>query len=257
MSARVVKMLLASAVWLLAPGHASAGNAPQWAATEGPFGGTVQALQTLPDGSVIAGTLNGGVFYRRSLQSSWQRADWPLAVADVRGFATDGDTLYAVSNGGGIAASRDAGLSWEPLNTRSFETELAAVAVRGNFILIGARRGVLLRSYDAGVSWQRIRIRQTRTAISAIHITDDTVWVATNGGGVFVSHDRALSFRPRLAGLRNRNALSLARLGDAVIVGTRAGVYRFEQNSWQPIGKFARRLPVVSLLVMDDELFAG
>jgi photosystem II stability/assembly factor-like uncharacterized protein len=257
MSARLARTVLIGALWLLATGPAGAAEAPQWVATEGPYGGTVQALQALSDGSVIAGTLNGGVFYRRSLDSQWQRADWPLAVADVRGFAAYEDTLYAVSNGGGIAVSHDAGVSWEPLNTRSFETELAAVASRDNFILIGARRGVLLRSYDAGVSWQRIRIRQTRTAISAILITDDTVWVATNGGGVFVSHDRALSFRPRLAGLRNRNALSLAQLGDDVLVGTRAGVYRFEQDRWQPIGKFAGRLPVVSLLATEDELFAG
>ncbi len=257
MSARVAKLLLAGAWLLLAPAYAGADDAPQWGATEGPYGGTVQALHTLSDGSVIAGTLNGGVFYRRSLASDWQRADWPLAVTDVRGFAEDQDILYAVSNGGGVAASRDAGLTWEPLNTRSLETELATIAVRGNFILIGARRGVLLRSYDGGVSWQRIRIRQTRTNVSAVHITDDTVWVATNGGGVFVSHDRALSFRPRLAGLRNRNALSLAQLDDSVIVGTRAGVYRFEQDKWRQIGRFPRRLPVVSLLTADEDLFAG
>ncbi|MDH3714282.1 MAG: hypothetical protein OET44_10590 [Gammaproteobacteria bacterium] len=257
MSVRLASMVLIGALWLLAAGSAGAAEAPRWAATEGPYGGTVQALQTLSDDSVIAGTLNGGVFYRRSLDGHWQRADWPLAVADVRGFAASGNTLYAVSNGGGIAASQDAGASWVPLNTRSFETEFATVASRDNFILIGARRGVLLRSYDAGVSWQRIRIRQTRTAISAILITDDTVWVATNGGGVFVSHDRALSFRPRLAGLRNRNALSLAQIGDEVLVGTRAGVYRFEHDSWQPIGRFARRLPVVSLLATGDDLFAG
>ncbi|MDH3453481.1 MAG: hypothetical protein OEN20_13810, partial [Gammaproteobacteria bacterium] len=150
-----------------------------------------------------------------------------------------------------------AGASWTPLNTRRYETELAAVASEGDFILVGARRGVLLRSYDGGISWQRVRIRQTRTAISAIHIIADTVWVATNGGGVFVSHDRALSFQPRLAGLRNRNALSLAELGDAMIVGTRAGVYRFSGDSWQQIGRFPRRLAVVSLLVSGKDIFAG
>lgn len=257
MSARVAKLLLAGVLSLLAPGYAGAGEAPKWGATTGPYGGTVQALHSLTDGSVLAGALNGGVFYRTSLDGRWQRADWPLAVTDVRGFAEYDDVVYAVSNGGGIAASRDAGVTWEPLNTRSLENELAAVAVQGKFILIGARRGVLLRSYDGGVSWQRIRIRQTRTNISAIHIADDTVWVATNGGGVYVSHDRALSFRPRLAGLRNRNALSLAQLGDKVIVGTRAGVYRFEQNKWQQIGKFPRRMPVVSLLVTDEAIYAG
>ncbi|MBS1978356.1 MAG: hypothetical protein JST46_13385 [Bacteroidetes bacterium] len=71
----------------------------QWAQTNGPYGGTVNAL-FVNSGRLFAGT-TGGVYLSTNGGSSWSPASAGLTTGDTKAFTINGSNIFAGTNGGG------------------------------------------------------------------------------------------------------------------------------------------------------------
>ncbi len=178
----------------------------QWGQTNGPYGGCIHALFATPEGILLAGTGDQGIFRSTDLGNSWSPVTVEITEFNegydeaVLAFAQKEDTIY-VSMSSGLYASTDIGKTWQYVSTEPQTEMITGIIIIGNRIYI---------STDSG---------------------EDSV------GGVWYSDD-AKSWKPMNEGLVDGRIHKFANIGTTLVVGTGEGVaYRKKaaDNSWHPI----------------------
>ncbi len=134
-----------------------------WTQTNGPYGGTVMSLHATPEGTLFAGTSEGGIFRSTDGGDTWVSASEGLQIPPDRGLPSllvltqKAKTLYAGTNGG-LFYSIDSGDSWQQL--AHFQDEMvgiSGVAFIGDTIYIGRHiEESVFFSNDNGKSWSQI-----------------------------------------------------------------------------------------------------
>ena len=170
-----------------------------WTQTNGPYGGTITALHTTPEGTLFAGTSEGGIF--RS--------------------ADGGDTWVSASEG----------LQVPPDNRLP---SLLVLTQEGNTLYAGANNG-LFYSINGGDSWQQLTHFQDAFGISGVTIIDDTLYIGRYvQESVFCSSDNGKSWAQIDSGLTDRGGPVLFASGTTLFAQMRRHVFRLKvgENSW-------------------------
>jgi photosystem II stability/assembly factor-like uncharacterized protein len=185
-----------------------------WKAARGETG----ALLTLaagPDGLLLAGAAQTGVFRSEDGGASWEPSSEGLAahlfvqLAVSPRFAAD-RTLYSVSLDDGLTRSRDAGESWERIGTGLEEREVTGLTLSPGFgadgTMFAATDQGLHRSTDAGATWQQIADELSDQAVRVAALSpsfegDGTLFVSAAEGTeegaatrLWISRDRGDSW---------------------------------------------------------------
>ena len=208
----------------------------QWSKTNGPVGGTVPNLYATVNGDVFAGT-QGGIFRLSADQSMWERI-YQRDIFSYReqlsgmhsGPMVEKDGILYLATDKKIISSKDRGKTWKTFSVHPGGGLIDMVMVDQTFYLclkdevrLSDDNGVY-RSEDNGTSWVRITPfdnKYPNIEPRAIAVVDNTVYVGTNKG--------------------------LYRLNEAT----------WEQIFLDEIGKKSKHLPIITLEVKDNVLYAA
>ena len=136
-----------------------------WTQTNGPYGGTVGSLHATPEGTLFAGTAEGGIFRSTDSGATWVPASEGLRIyqdsmfhifPDISALAQKGNTLYAGTSGD-LFYSTNNGDSWQQLTHFQRDWGISGVAIVGDTVYIGRReQESIFFSNDDGKSWTQI-----------------------------------------------------------------------------------------------------
>ena len=121
-----------------------------WTQTKGPSGGIITALHPMPDGSLLAGTLLGGISRSTNNGERWVHASEGLGISPsaINAFAQKGNTVYVGTDDGLFYLTKNSE-SWQQLA----DGNISGVAVIGDTIYIARLGGSVLFSNNDGESW--------------------------------------------------------------------------------------------------------
>jgi len=164
-------------VWMLLLGvwglHANAEEVI-WEQTNGPCGGTILSLLAIPDGTLYAGTVGGGVFCSGDAGNSWTPAG--LTNHNVLSLAVLGTTLYAGTAGGGIFRAKDGGNSWTQVNTGLTDRRVRSLAVLGTTLYAGTVRDGVFRLEDTSDYWAQVNTGLINRRIQSFVVLGTTLY---------------------------------------------------------------------------------
>lgn len=219
-----------------------------WEQTNGPYGGSVQALFQTSAGDVLSGTALGGVFRYDDNDSTWTY----LGLSDelIWAFAeAPGGILYAGVTGG-VFRSTDSGRAWQHVLVLDAPV-CALLATPAGDLFAGshlqdypARDGRLFRSRDGGQSWQRSESGLKGIGVSALLAAEDGslfagTWSETDyGAGIFRSLDGGDTWQE--SGLIGTAVFALvAGSADRLLAATDQGVFVSTDTgrTWQALGE--------------------
>jgi photosystem II stability/assembly factor-like uncharacterized protein len=185
-----------------------------WKAAKGETG-AILTLATGPDGLLLAGAAQAGVFRSEDGGASWASSSEGLSarlfvqLAVSPRFAED-KTLYSVSLDDGLTRSTDAGESWERVGTGLEEREVTGLTLSTGFgedgTMFAATDQGLYRSTDAGATWGKIAPELSGLAVRFVALSpsferDGTLFVsaaesAEEGAAtrLWISRDRGESW---------------------------------------------------------------
>ena len=139
-----------------------ASNKIGWTQTNGPYGGMITALHTTPEGTLFAGTSEGGIFRSTDGGETWISTSEGLRVYEnnmlpvIFALTQKGNTLYA-GTGGDVFCSTDGGDLWQQLTHFQHEWGISGVTIIDDRLYIGrySQESVFV-STDNGKSWTQI-----------------------------------------------------------------------------------------------------
>jgi photosystem II stability/assembly factor-like uncharacterized protein len=184
----------------------------------------VVALALSPDGTVIAGTAQDGVFVSTDRGASW--IAWNFGLIDLNVYALalspdfERDHIIFAGTVSGIFESRNGGRSWKETSFPMNAAPVLSLAVSpANLIYAGTEAHGLFVSDDGGSSWRQVG-EFASSGINAVQVADGQAWllagqqVASGAEGRWQAH----GFMPD-----GRLGIALLRRPHAVIVGCADG----------------------------------
>ena len=173
-----------------------------WTQTNGPYGGMVGALHVTPEGTLFAGTGEGGIFRSTDGGDTWTPTSEGLRIYQ--------DSMSYVLPG------------------------ISTLIQKGNTLYAGTN-GDLFYSIDSGDSWQQVTHFQRDWGISGVAIIGDTLYIGRpEQESVFFSNDNGKSWTQIDNGLTDRDGPRLFASGTTLFAQMRRHVFRLKagEKSW-------------------------
>ena len=172
------------------------------------------------EGTIIAATLDGGIYRLNENTLSWS-------------------TIIA---GPGIDDDR-----------------LSSMAIDGKDIFIGTDSSGMFRTTIDGGEWKAIDLGLPQSRIVALTTNGSYLFASTYSQGLFRSSDKGESWIQLSNGLERRSVLSLSAKGNTVFAGTFNGVYRSDNNGtdWMPANSGIENTYIYLFLLNGNNIYAG
>jgi len=162
----------------------------------------LSALAVAPNGALLAGALDGGLFSSFDYGVSWEPGRVaPEFLAPVKtlamspNFAKDG-SAFAATDGAGLLASRSSGRRWEDSGFGLGDDVVWALAVTDDWseretMFASTSEGVFV-SHNGGRAWRETELLLEDDTVSVLmtspsYSDDKTVWAATESGALYRS----------------------------------------------------------------------
>lgn len=242
-----------------------------WQQTNGPTGGSVQALLLTPAGHLFAGTPGSGIFRSTDEGDTWTQINMGLTNLDVRAFARNLSGHLFAGTAGGVFRSSDHGDAWEQISTGLASTNIRAFVVNDLGYLFAGTAGGVFGLPNNGTTWTQLAVGLTNRDVRALALnTWRRVFLfAGTPGGIFRSADNGSTWSRINTGLTNtrvqalvvNKASGLAGTPSHLFAGTQGGgVFRSTDNgdTWTPINTGLTNRDVRVLIVNAlGHIFAG
>ncbi len=187
----------------------------QWAQTNGPYGGWVNAL-AISGTNLFAGTGGGGLSFHQQRHKLDCGQFWLDEYLCRRPYCLGHESLCRT--GGGVFLSTNNGTSWTVVNSGLTNTYVRALTVSGTNLFAGTNGGVFL-STNNGTSWTAVNSGLPNTYVYALTVSGTNLFAGT-GGGVFLSTNNGTSWTAVNSGLPNTYVFSLTVSGTNLFAGT-------------------------------------
>jgi hypothetical protein len=227
-------------------------------------------------GTLLAGTLGGGVFRSMNEGASWGTANTGLTHSTIRALAAVPDgyvgTVYFAGTDAGVFRSNAWGTTWWAVNSGLTNTQVRAFTfyfegsdendgIGANDLLVGTSGGGVFRS-DMGTSWIAKNSGLTHLDVRALAASSSyaVTFAGTNGGGVFRSTSIWGGWTPINSGLTHTTVQALAAKGTKLFAGTPAGVFVSSDDGasgWSPASAGLSNLDVTALAADATHLYAA
>lgn len=247
-----------------------------WQQSNGPFAGVVQSIAMAPDGAMVVGTKDGGVFRSVNNGTSWTIINSGLTSYDVTALVIKhNELMFAgtrwdgyIGRYSGVFRSTNNGVSWTIVGSGfppNSDVNALAINSLGHIFAGTPYTGVasssgLFLSTDNGNSWQQTALRVT-TVLCLLFNSSGMLFVGTNSDGIFRSIDNGTTWVQINSGIRTNRIMCLAIDSTGIIyAGTDSGVYRSSNNgsTWAQVNSGLTSSYVLSLAVNPSgTIFAG
>jgi len=164
----------------------------------------LSALAVAPNGALLAGALDGGLFVSFDYGLSWEQGRVPseflapvTTLAMSPNFGKDG-SAFAATDGGGLLASRSSGRKWEDSGFGLGDDMVWALAVTDDWsereVMFAATSEGVFVSQNGGRSWRATELLLDDDTVSVLKASptfskDKTAWAATESGVMYRSQD--------------------------------------------------------------------
>ena len=207
---------------------------------------------------VVAGSYNDNkVYISMNKGHDWQlRGEIPISY-NIRGFATLGNEIYAVT-GVGVWKSVDNGVNWKDVNNGITNVNTRAIIVIGEKILVGTYGHGVFRSTNNGDRWYTVNKGLTNLVIRDFTTNGEKLFVATDIG-VFVCPDSVINWESASNGLPGSRVLALTNDDINIFAGSGAGVFYSPDNgaNWTAVNNGLSNLSIWALTSYENNIFAG
>ena len=169
----------------------------------------LSALAVAPNGALLAGALDGGLFVSFDYGLSWEQGRVPseflapvTTLAMSPNFGKDG-SAFAATDGGGLLASRSSGRKWEDSGFGLGDDMVWALAVTDDWsereVMFAATSEGVCVSRNGGRAWRETDLMLDDDVVSALVVSPDferdhTVYAGTEGGQLYVSRNEGRSW---------------------------------------------------------------
>lgn len=217
----------------------------QWAQTKGPYGGTIYALTTYPNGNgstnIMAGT-SSGAFISTDNGTNWTPVSIvnnvfqpPVSFLATAPDSSGGTYIYAGLGGFGfggygIYLSDDNGSTWTDIGLDYAGPQALAIdtTVQGSLRLIAGTSQGVYTSTDNGTKWTPVNNGLTITDIKALAVASDgldtTYWFAgTYDGGMFISKDHGTNWKAANSGIPTPQGFSSPGISSIAVIPNGSG----------------------------------
>jgi photosystem II stability/assembly factor-like uncharacterized protein len=208
-----------------------------WRPTNGPYGGRIFQLACTPEGAMLAGIENFGLFRSTDDGETWQQTS--LTSQTVDAFAIDGGgRLFAgVYSASGVFISSDDGLTWTQSNAGLNQDAVVSLAITSSdHIFAGTFYNGVFRSTDGGTHWtpSRLPIVSDFYSVRSMCVdSSDNVYAAVAGNGLLRSSDDGETWTQ--AGFEGADIQSLICASSTeILAAPYGGIYRSTDSggSW-------------------------
>jgi photosystem II stability/assembly factor-like uncharacterized protein len=197
----------------------------------------VTALAAFPDGLLLAGTGDDGVFLSHNGGSNWTR--WNFGLLDMHIFALAavewrdparadhaGERVIFAGTETGLFRSDNLGRSWHEVEfPMDAAPVLSLLVLDDETLLAGTETGALFRSTDRGVRWEPVAQELFSAEVSALVKTGSGL-AAASGDQVWYSQDGASTWRAICQAEDGSSFLCLAGSADGeLLAGTSSGKF--------------------------------
>jgi len=261
-----MKRLLCALMVLLSVALPQRNGWAQWVQTNGPYGATVNCIDTL-GGNIFIGT-DGGVFESTDQGTNWQKRSSGLPNTYIYSLATRGSNLFAGTVWKGIYRSTDSGATW---NSASFglPNYYTADALGSNSDALFSPDGSqTYMSSNDGNTWTLVDTNLTALSNPQVVLTIDSATYFA-GGWITRTTDNGLHWDVIAIPPADSfwQAFSLVNLGDVLFAeiweeasaGSQEEILRSTNDgeTWENICPDFLNGPLTTLAVMGKEVFAG
>jgi len=142
------------------------------------------------NGSLIAGTEEGGLFRSTDTGETWSNATSGLPNTGILSLVVHNDTLFAGTLGDGIFRSTDNGVGWISTSTGLTHTIINALASSGNDLIAGSIDNSIFLSANNGGTWTVSDFYEYSTCYPTVFSAKDSILLAgTDKCGILLSTD--------------------------------------------------------------------
>jgi photosystem II stability/assembly factor-like uncharacterized protein len=134
------------------------------------------------DSTLLAGTMEDGVFYSANRGTTW--ASWNFGLLDLNTLCLaispnykQDETLFS-GTGSGLFRSTNGGRAWREVELPCGYDPVLSLAVspkyaRDGLVLAGTETGMLCLSKDGGSTWEALNVTDSESPINAVLISND------------------------------------------------------------------------------------
>jgi len=241
---------------VLAPANAQ----NNWEPTNGPYGGSIYAITTTPNGMIYAGAGYGGVFKSSDKGLNWQNAGLVGTVYSL--FALSDSVIFAGTHSVYFYRTRDAGNTWQLKNNGlpAFSVTSMAYIQSKNYLFAATSNGIY-RTDDQGENWVSMNANLPDLSVNGLLATTGGALFCGSQSGLYVSTDYGDNWAPVTQGLPSTSVLVLTSDAQGNLfagLGSNYGVYMSTNggSGWSPAGLSGKAIR--SLAISPDGIwYAG
>jgi photosystem II stability/assembly factor-like uncharacterized protein len=233
-----------------------------WNPTNGPYGGTINALKITPNGNIYAGG-SGGIFYSTNNGDNWLPLNNGLNGVAVKSIAFDLSGNLLIGTDVGIYRSTDGGNSWSLISSSLGNIFVNCVAVNSSgYIFLGATSFGVYRSTNNGSTWANVSGGLSNMQIYSMEFNKNgDLYVGTNAG-LNRSTNNGTNWQKLDTVLNSDQVFAVAfnSSGNIFTASTAHGVSRSTDNgvSWQQINAGIDVANALSLIIdSSGNLYSG
>ena len=196
-----------------------------------------------------------------STNAQWIKTDGPEG-GEISALATDGNRIFAGTQGSGIYLSTDQGNSWTAINNglSGLNLNVISIAMLGDEVFIGCQLG-LFESIDNGASWNEVNPLFTQRNVLGLNVIGSKIYVGIYGIGLSVSSDTGITWQQINHGLGFPYYIYSIAANDSFLFATdyNKGIYRTSIDSinWAPVNNGLTSLQQTTLATIGSDVFTG
>jgi photosystem II stability/assembly factor-like uncharacterized protein len=231
-----------------------------WEQTQGPFGGSVYAITSTPNGTFFAGTRYGGVHKSTDKGRTWQSSGMESAAYSL--LAISDTTIFVGSYSSSLFRSTDAGNTWEIKNNGLPNASVNCMVYSSDGNIFASTSQGIYRTGNIGDQWVAVNTNLTDLNVNVLAITKDNIlYAGTQTGGLFSSSSAGELWT------QETNGIPVASVGGITVddndniyvgMGSNDGVYLSTDDgtSWTNIGLTSRIITSLNIS-SGNVLYAG
>ena len=192
-------------------------------------------------------------FWTDNCKADWVQMNGPKG-ATVNCLTSNGNIIFAGTDGAGVFYSLNNGLQWVNVNQVWNSLKVQALLIKGSNLYAGTEWGLYVSSNN-GLNWSSRD--STQQSVQALAATGNYLFKAIGYNGVFCSTDDGLHWISSNSGLPNTNINNFTVVDNVLYAGTGQGIF-FSSNygsNWNQIG--LSNYSVKDITKIGSSIFAG
>jgi photosystem II stability/assembly factor-like uncharacterized protein len=205
-----------------------------------------------------------------ALNAQWVEKSNGLYGGTINVLFSDGDDLYAGTEGGGVFRSTNNGVDWTSISSGLYSnTQVSSFGASGSNLYVVLSENIksryiyyndsrAFRSTDNGVSWTIMNTKPFISTVTSLAVSGNNLYAGSVSGRVFLSTDEGTTWIALNSGnpLNSEPVYSLVSSGNDLLAISGRSLYRSVDNGKTWVAILRAEDPIRSLAINGSSLYA-